>query len=77
MRQELIDRFLDFPPIALMDILDAKENRVANQNRIMDKGPGTLISFTLNIAGAIKSCPLFSMAFQEGRKQILSQLRKL
>ena len=75
MKQELINRFLSFPPISLMDILDAKETRVANQNRIMDKGEGTLISFTLNIAGNIKACPLFSMAFQEGKKQILSQLR--
>ena len=47
-------------PISLQQLLDAKEARVLRQQRMMQQQGGTLISFTLNIAGGVKSFPLFS-----------------
>ena len=40
-------------PISLQQLLDAKEARVLRQQRMMQQ-EGTLISFTLNIAGGVK-----------------------
>lgn len=73
MNQKILDEILKQSPVSLMEILDAKETRVQHQQDMMlDKG--TLISFTLNIPGAIKSCPLFSLAFARGKAEILRQI---
>ena len=60
---ELLDSLKQQEPISLSQILDAKEQRVCRQQEMMSRetgnSPKTLISFTLNIAGAIKSFPLF------------------
>lgn len=61
-------------PISLQQLLDAKEARVLRQQRMMQQ-EGTLISFTLNIAGGVKSFPLFSYAFALGKESILLQLQ--
>ena len=55
-------------PISLQQLLDAKEARVLRQQRMMQQQSGTLISFTLNIAGGVKSFPLFSYAFALGKE---------
>ena len=64
---ELLDSLKQQEPISLSQILDAKEQRVCRQQEMMSRetgnSPKTLISFTLNIAGAIKSFPLFTQAF--------------
>ena len=62
-------------PISLQQLLDAKEARVLRQQRMMQQQGGTLISFTLNIAGGVKSFPLFSYAFALGKESILLQLQ--
>ena len=54
-------------PISLQQLLDAKEARVLRQQRMMQQ-EGTLISFTLNIAGGVKSFPLFSYPLRWARK---------
>ena len=58
---ELLDSLKQQEPISLSQILDAKEQRVCRQQEMMSRetgnSPKTLISFTLNIAGAIKSFP--------------------
>lgn len=75
---ELLDSLKQQEPISLSQILDAKEQRVCCQQEMMSRETGsfpkTLISFTLNIAGAIKSFPLFTQAFVEGKRQILREL---
>ena len=75
---ELLDSLKQQEPISLSQILDAKEQRVCRQQEMMSRetgnSPKTLISFTLNIAGAIKSFPLFTQAFVEGSRQILREL---
>ncbi len=58
---------------SLVEILDAKEARVEKQRQLLEQG-GTLISFTLNIPGAVKTGSLFRQAFDEASKQICKQL---
>lgn len=74
-KQRYLEEILQLPPLSLQQILDARERRVDRQNRIMKMQEGTLVSFTLNIAGAVKAAPLFTRAFGEGKRRILSQLR--
>ncbi len=74
MIEQDLQQILEVPPLSLQEILDARERRAATQQEMLCNA-GTLISFTLNIAGAIKSAPLFSIAFEEGKHRILTQLR--
>ena len=74
MIEQDLQQILEVPPLSLQEILDARERRAATQQEMLCN-EGTLISFTLNIAGAIKSAPLFSIAFEEGKYRILTQLR--
>lgn len=60
-------------PVTLPQVLNQKEERVACQRRLLSQ-KGCLICFTMNIAGAIKTCPLFSKAFGEGEQRITEQL---
>ncbi len=60
---------------SLEDILRAKEERAERQKYIIgetgkDGDRFCLISFTLNIAGAVKNCSLFSRAFRSGDEAI-------
>lgn len=74
-KQRYLEEILQLPPLSLQQILGAREERVERQNRIMRMQEGTLVSFTLNIAGAVKAAPLFTRAFDEGKRRILSQLQ--
>lgn len=58
---------------SLMEILDAKENRANKQKQLLQNGE-SLISFTLNIPGSIKTSDLFKKGFDEGKEKILQQL---
>lgn len=62
-------------PASLQEILDARERRVQRQQAFLQKNR-TLISFTLNIAGNIKTAPLFEQAFEEGVNRIVEQLHR-
>ncbi len=59
---------------SLADILLAKEDRAEMQQELLKEGK-CLISFGLNIPGAIKNDKLFTQAFHEGSRRIQQQLR--
>jgi len=52
--------------------LDAREERALRQKEMIKKHGLPLISFTMNIAGPVKTSPLIERAFFEGAKQINS-----
>lgn len=62
--------------VSLQDMLDARENRVFQQQKLLAQYKMTLISFTLNIPGPIKSFSLAEKAFNEGNELILNQLNR-
>ena len=62
--------------VTLIDMLDARENRVIEQQKILTEYKMCLISFTLNIPGSVKSFPLTQKSFAEGKWLILSQLKR-
>lgn len=62
--------------VVLQDMLDAREKRAWEQQRIAHDYKGTLISFTLNIPGSIKFFSLAEKTFEEGKKLIFDQLKK-
>ncbi len=73
-KEQYLQELLSAAPLSLEQVLQAREQRVLRQQRLMKEG-GTIVSFTLNIAGAVKSSPLFSAAFAEGKRRILQGLR--
>ena len=73
-KEQYLQELLSAAPLSLEQVLQAREQRVLRQQRLMKEG-GTMVSFTLNIAGAVKSSPLFSAAFAEGKRRILQGLR--
>ena len=53
--------------LTLMDLLDARENRVYHQKELLNKYPGAvLISMTLNIPGPVKDSPRYRKALETG-----------
>lgn len=53
--------------LTLMDLLDARENRVCHQKELLNKYPGAvLISMTLNIPGPVKDSPRYRKALETG-----------
>jgi holo-ACP synthase/triphosphoribosyl-dephospho-CoA synthase len=62
--------------ISLQDMLDAREKRVLEQQKILSFYNMTLISFTLNIPGSFKQFPLAEKTFEEGKKLICSHLKR-
>ena len=60
--------------VEVMDVLRARDARAERQNRLLEKHAAPLISFTMNIAGAIKRDPQIERAFREGVKRIEKQL---
>lgn len=62
--------------VTLTDMLTARENRVRQQTEIIRKHRCSLICFTMNIAGPIKTSPLIERAFKYGLEQLLRCLPK-
>lgn len=60
--------------VELADILDAREQRVLRQKKLLSRYSQTLICFTMNIAGPIKNTDLILKAWREGLKQLQVQL---
>lgn len=58
----------------LIEILDAREARANRQKELLKKYPYTLISFTLNTPGSIKSSNLYSKIHKEGMDYLLAAL---
>ena len=54
----------------LEQILSARENRSVRQQQLLQEFNGTLICFTMNIAGPIKLTPAISRAFSYGCRQV-------
>lgn len=71
-------------PVALHEMLDAREQRMFKQQALLKKGaetadpmsPFSLVSFCMNFAGEIKSFPLGEAAFDEGIKELRTKLPK-
>ena len=58
--------------VTLQDILLAREERVAKQKEFLAKYHCPLISFTMNIAGPLKTSPLIERGFQAGLRELES-----
>ena len=58
--------------VTLQDILLAREERVAKQKELLEAYHCPLISFTMNIAGPVKTSPLIERGFREGLKHLKS-----
>lgn len=62
-------------PVSLPEILDARECRAYRQKELLKlTGTRSIISFSMNIAGAIKHFPLGVAAFEEGTKELRSRI---
>ena len=68
-----LSQLLTGPETDLAAMLDAREQRVWDQRRLLAAFPVTLISFSLNIPGPHKVFPLALDAFQEGLKLVACQ----
>lgn len=60
--------------VAVMDVVNARDERAALQKAMLEKWNKPLISFTMNIAGSIKYDSLIEKAFDEGIRRIEVQL---
>lgn len=58
--------------VTLQDILLAREQRVAKQQQLLKQYHCPLVSFTMNIAGPVKTSPLIERGFRVGLKQLES-----
>lgn len=56
--------------VTLQDILLARELRVAKQKELLAKHNCPLVSFTMNIAGPVKTSPLVQRGFRAGLKKL-------
>lgn len=59
----------------LMDILNSREERATKQRELIKRHDNSLISFTLNIPGALKDSPLYRDLHNEGMNTILDTLK--
>lgn len=60
--------------VTLSQMLDAREERVKKQRNILKRCKHPLVSFTMNIAGPIKTSPLIERSFFEGVKLLKENL---
>lgn len=60
--------------VTLKQMLDAREERVKKQKDILSRFNHPLISFTMNIAGPIKTSPLIERSFFEGIRLLQKSL---
>lgn len=56
--------------VSLQSILLSREQRVAKQNKLLAKYNRPLVSFTMNIAGPVKTSPLIERGFRLGLKKL-------
>lgn len=59
---------------SILNILNARDERVKKQKQLIKKYERPLISYTLNIAGSIKRTPLFDIIFDQGLYLIQSEI---
>ena len=56
--------------VTLMEMLEAREERVRRQDALRKQHGTPVVSFTLNIAGPVKDSPLIRRAFRWGQEQL-------
>lgn len=56
--------------VSLQDILLARENRVAKQTGLLSKHHRPIVSFTMNIAGPVKTSPVIKRGFRMGLTEL-------
>lgn len=61
--------------VELPDMLQARERRALRQRELLARYPETLICFTMNIAGPVKNSDPIRNAWEEGLRQLRTQLR--
>lgn len=64
-------------PVSVSDILTARDRRAARQQTLLEKYRRPLISFTMNIAGPIKTNAVIRRAFEEGMALIRRELARM
>lgn len=64
------EQIFSAPPASPAQILLRREARSARQRELLETGCESLVSFTLNIPGAVKQFPLARDAFEEGLAQL-------
>lgn len=60
--------------VTLMQMLEARENRVYMQQTLLQKYSRPLICFTMNIPGPVKNSPLIERSFDWGLQQLDARL---
>ena len=60
--------------VSLIEMLDAREQRVQRQRQLLEQYGKTLICFTMNIAGPVKNSSLIRRGFDMGREFLEQQL---
>ena len=61
--------------VTLLQMLDARENRVRKQTELLSRFRKPLICFTMNIAGPVKTSPLIQRGFSAGLEILDSRLQ--
>ena len=59
--------------VSLLEMLDARERRAQRQQQLQAQYRTTLVCFTMNIAGPVKSSPLIRRGFARGRELLERQ----
>lgn len=72
----MIPELIGCEPVALEEMLDAREARVRCQQQLLKQWQGSLICLTLNIAGPYKAFPLAIQTFREAVSQITGLLQE-
>lgn len=68
--------FFEIHEVSVLDMANAREMRLSMQKMLLEKHKKPVLSFMLNIPGAVKSKPIFSEAFNEGIRRMLDVCRK-
>lgn len=63
--------------VSIQDVLAARDERAARQQRLLNEHAAPVLSFTMNIAGAIKHTPEIERAFREGISLVRRQLERM
>jgi len=62
--------------VTLMEMLEAREARAAEQRRLLEKYGKPVLSFTMNIPGPVKDTPLIRRGFDWGREALRCRVPK-
>lgn len=62
--------------ISLQEVLDARERRAFNQQRLLQQFGNPVLSFTMNIPGPVKDSPLIRRGFDEGLRLLKDALER-